>query len=60
MSAQGSGTRNRVTLTGLNRNTSDFKDIFLDIGQGFYSSGSAQSNFCFNYGFLKFLNLIGL
>ena len=59
MSAQGSGTRNRVTLTGLNRNTSDFKDIFLDIGQGFYFSGSAQSVF-FNYGFLKFLNLIGL
>ena len=60
MSAQGSGTRTRVTLTGLNRNTSDFKDILLDIGQGFYFSGSAQSNFCFNYGFLKFLNLTGL
>ena len=50
MAAQGSGTRIRVTLTILNRNTADFRVILIDIGQGFYFSGSAQSNFCFNKG----------
>ena len=50
MAAQGSGTRIRVTLTVLNRNTADFRVILIDIGQGFYFSGSAWSNFCFNTG----------
>ena len=39
MAAQGSGTRTRVTLTGLNRNTADFRVILIDIGQGFYFPG---------------------
>ena len=50
MAAQGSGTRTRVTLTGLNRNTADFRVILIDIGQGFSFSRSAQSNLCFNKG----------
>ena len=62
MAAQGSGTRTRVTLTGLNRNTADFRVILIDIGQGFYFSGSAQSNFvsnfCFKGKIWKFLSKI--